>query len=263
MLIAAILLLSSMAAPAMTAPIEQCSAAMKAAGLCTVTNSGTSVDVTGTRPGQGGGGDTRGGGGSRGDGSEESDDPGAEDDGTLPAQECDDPPLCRGNYEVAIIRQPTLADIASFAPASVTLVDEPDGVGVVGMPMNFVLNAQAHTATGELFDLPVSVRFVPTSFAVVHGDGTTGESASGGDTWSELGRAQFSATTTSYAYGERGTYTAHGIVRYSAAVDFGSGWFPVPGTLEIPTAGTTIDVVEVRTALVDETCLEDADGPGC
>lgn len=161
------------------------------------------------------------------------------------------------------IPQPTLADVARFAPASVPLVDEPDGVGVVGMPMNFVVDAQTHERTGTLFDLPVTVRFTPASVLFVHGDGTSRVSDGGGRSWATLGLAQFSATPTSHAYTARGSYTVSAVVRYAAQVNFGNGWVAVPGVLEIPTTSGDVQIFEVRTALVDKTCLENPGGVGC
>lgn len=161
------------------------------------------------------------------------------------------------------VLRPTLNDVASFAPAALALTDEPDGVGIVGMPVNFVVTATAHEQTGELFDLPVTVRFTPDSVVFSYGDGATRTAADGGRSLSALGLPQFSATPTSHAYAARGTYTASALVRYAAEVDFGSGWVPVPGLLAIPTANATIDVLEARTALVDRTCIEDPAGVGC
>jgi hypothetical protein len=132
--------------------------------------------------------------------------------------------------------QPTLSDVASFAPASAPFVDEPDGVGIVGMPMNFVATAGVHEQAGTLFDLPVTVRFTPTSYRFIYGDGTSRDSPTGGRTWAALGRAQFSATDTSHAYAARGTYTATATVRYAAQANFGNGWIDVPGLLDIPPA---------------------------
>ncbi|WP_454130044.1 hypothetical protein [Microbacterium aurum] len=136
-------------------------------------------------------------------------------------------------------------------------------MGIVGMPVNFVVTATTHEQTGELFDLPVTVRFTPDSVVFAYGDGVTRTAADGGRSLSALGLPQFSATPTSHAYAARGTYTASALVRYAAEVDFGSGWVPVPGLLAIPTANATIDVLEARTALVDRTCIEDPAGVGC
>lgn len=236
-----------------------CTADAQAAGLCTISNTGSTVEIGATQPGgsnQGGGGRENG--------------PGA---GSAPigptgppAPVCDrlTDPLCREPivYGVGILR-PTLADVASFAPAASLLADEPDGVGIVGMPMNFVVAATPHTATGTLFDLPVTVRFTPASFVFVHGDGTSRTSATGGRSWAALGQAQFSATATSHAYAGRGTYGVSAIVQYTATVDFGNGDVPVPGLLEVATPTSSVQIVEVRTALVDRTCLENPDGPGC
>lgn len=228
-----------------------CGVDQQIAGLCSVTNTGTTVDVGGTRPGGG----TGEGGGTR-DRTEPQPAP------VTPACVPSITELCRGGYSVVLLT-PTLTDVASFAPASVPVVDEPDGVGVVGMPMNFVVQAAVHESTGELFDLPVTVRFTPDSVLFRYGDGGTRTSSHGGSTWAQLGLPQFSATPTSHAYSARGTYSASAVVRYTAAVDFGGGWVAVPGVLEIATSASTVRVVEVRTALVERTCLEDPRGPGC
>lgn len=241
-----------MAAPA------NCTVNDMAAGLCTdVINTGTSVEIGASHDTPGRGGD---GGGNQGGTEPPSD--GGGGGGTAP--ECTDAlGRCDILYEVELIRDVTLSDLASFAPDAPPLTGQPAGVAIVGMPANFVVDAHAHTVTGELFDLPVRVRFTPASYLFVHGDGSAREASTGGQTWEELGQAQFSATATSHAYGSRGTFTARAAVRYAAAVDFGNGWAPVPGVLELSTGGYTVDVLEVRTALVDRTCIEDPGGPGC
>ncbi|WP_431800575.1 hypothetical protein [Microbacterium sp. bgisy203] len=158
---------------------------------------------------------------------------------------------------------PTLSDVASFAPASLPLVDEPDGVGIVGMPVNFVVDAATHQQDGTLLGSPLTVRFTPTAVIFHHGDGTTRTAPDGGATWTDLAVPQFSATPTSHAYGTRGTYTAHAVVQYSAEYTFGTGWYPIAGVLEIPTPAMDIQIVEARTALVDKTCTENPRAPGC
>ncbi|WP_436036216.1 PKD domain-containing protein [Microbacterium sp. LjRoot45] len=159
--------------------------------------------------------------------------------------------------------EPTLSDVASFAPTLTPLSPEPDGIGLAGLPLNVVAHAEAHTQTGELFDLPVTVRFRPVSFTFDYGDGTTRESATGGATWQQLGAAQFTATDTSHAYRQRGTYTITAVVHFAADVDFGNGWQRVPGLLGIPAGSTTVEILEARTALVERTCAENPSGIGC
>ncbi|WP_299087847.1 hypothetical protein [uncultured Microbacterium sp.] len=251
-------LLVSLGTLAMAVPTEGCTGSSAWSG-CTISNSGSSVEIGATRPG----------GGSSGGGRENASAPesgprapGGPAAPVPPGPDCIADPRDPRCYSIVVLR-PTLADVASFAPAASLLADEPDGVGIVGMPMNFVVSATPHTATGTLFDLPVTVRFVPASFVFVHGDGTSRTSATGGQSWAALGQAQFSATATSHAYAARGTYGAAAIVQYAATVDFGSGDVSVPGLLEVRTPTSTIEVVEVRTALVDRTCLESPGGPGC
>lgn len=158
----------------------------------------------------------------------------------------------------------TAQDLASFAPMAPPLQGEPAGVGVVGMPANFVAGVDAHSLTGTLFGRAVTVRFTPLAYVFDYGDGTVVRSATGGASWSALGQPQFSATPTSHAYAARGTYVASVTVEYAAAVDFGVGqWFPVRGLVTAASPGYPVEIYEVRTALVDKTCFENPAGPGC
>lgn len=157
----------------------------------------------------------------------------------------------------------TITDVAQFAPAPVTTSGEPSNVGVAGMPTNFVAAASVHTRAGTLFDRPLSVRFTPVRFGFAYGDGTSATSNMGGLSWASLGQAQFTPTPTSHTYRERGTYSAHVTVNYTAEVDIGGGWFPVAGELAIDGPAQQIRVYEAETALVARTCVEQPGGPGC
>ncbi|MDJ1115179.1 hypothetical protein [Microbacterium dauci] len=157
----------------------------------------------------------------------------------------------------------TIDDVAAYAPTPTGLQGEPGGMGVVGMPTNFVVDVQTHSVDGEIFDVPVTVRFTPVGYTFHFGDGTSRETTTAGTSWDELGAPQFTATDTSHAYAEAGTYAASVDVEYAAEGDAGFGWFPVAGTLERSTPDTTIRIVEVETALVERTCVEDPAGAGC
>lgn len=159
----------------------------------------------------------------------------------------------------------TLADIATFTPTSPTLENEPAGLGVVGMPTNFVSSASEQTVAGRLFDTwDVVVHFTPAGFRFDYGDGTAATTTTGGATWAALGQAEFTPTATSHVYSARGTYPASVTVLYSAWVDFGGGTTrSVAGYVESTTGGYDVRVVEVHTALVDKTCVENPAGPGC
>lgn len=173
-----------------------------------------------------------------------------------PLNRCDD-------FTVSLLPQATIADVASFAPAPAELVSEPAGLGVVGLPTNFIVTATEHTATGTLFDLPVTVRFSPEGVTIAPGDGSRISSGGGGRSWGELGASQFAPTDTSHTYTERGTYSASAVVHYRAEVDFGRGWRPVPGTLDVATGPHMVRVLEARGTLVERTCDEAPRGPGC
>lgn len=157
----------------------------------------------------------------------------------------------------------TITDVAQFAPAPVATAGEPGNVGVAGMPTNFVAAASVHTKAGTLFGRPISARFTPARFSFAFGDGTSAISTTGGRSWASLGQAQFTPTPTSHSYRDRGTYSAHVTVHYTAEVDIGGGWFPVPGELAIDGPVQQIRVYEAETALVARTCVEQPGAPGC
>ncbi len=157
----------------------------------------------------------------------------------------------------------TMNDLAAFAPDPVTTVGEPGNVGVAGMPTNFVATASAHTRTGTLFGIPLTVRFTPSGYDFHYGDGTSATRDTGGQTWTALGQAQFTPTTTSHVYAERGTYLADVDVRYTAEVDLGLGWFPVAGELTTDGPTSEIRIFEAHTALVAHTCEQRPSSPGC
>lgn len=173
--------------------------------------------------------------------------------------------ICPANPEAPTIAVPaiTLTDLAHFAPDPVAATGEPDNLGVAGMPTNFVAAASAHTRSGALFGVPVTVRFTPVGYDFRYGDGDTASTTTGGQTWSTLGQAAFTPTATSHIYRERGTYDASVIVRYTAEVDLGTGWFPVEGQLSIDGPVQQIRIFEAHTALVARTCTEQPAAPGC
>lgn len=166
---------------------------------------------------------------------------------------------------VPAIPDVTLADIATFTPTGPTLENEPAGLGVVGMPTNFVSSASEQTVPGRLFDTwDVVVHFTPAGFRFDYGDGISATTTTGGASWAALGQAEFTPTATSHVYSARATYPASVTVLYSAWVDFGGGITrSVAGYVESTTGGYDVRVVEVHTALVDKTCVENPAGPGC
>ena len=157
----------------------------------------------------------------------------------------------------------TINDLARFAPAGSAIAGEPDNVGVVGLPTNFVATASAHTVNDSLFGFPVAVRFTPSGYDFSFGDGTSTTTTSGGLSWADLGQAQFTPTATSHTYAERGTYSAQVDLRYTAEVDFGIGWFPIAGEVTSVGSPQEIRIFEAHTALVAHTCQQAPDSPGC
>lgn len=251
---------------------------------CNPVNDGASVDIggSGTRPGGGGGGSSESGGSTQpiaGDGDEVGEaappqrDPRwgrCRDDQTSPRADG----LCWQDYapetpaeqteDAPVIPAVQATDVARFAPATPAIGTEPDGVAVVGMPMNVLVTATTHTATGTLFDLPVSVQFTPVQAHIDYGDGTTKTVPLGSGTWEQLGQPDFTPTDTSHAYSARGHYQVTATVLSEAVVDFGPwGTRPVEGLVASPPASRTIQAVTAHTGLVKYTCHENPTGPGC
>ncbi|KJL42449.1 hypothetical protein RS82_02005 [Microbacterium trichothecenolyticum] len=257
LIVAAITTFALSLAPAMgSATSNGCTASQLQAGLCSYTTDKEAV-VSGT--------DTQKGSGGEAVDNEPRSNPGAAPRPEAPAEPEDCGPLNRcENYVVAGPPDVTLADLASFRPAQPTLGGEPAGFGVVGMPTNLLASASEQRIPGTVLGWDVTVRFVPVAYVFDNGDGTTTRASTGGASWTALGQGQFTPTATSHAYRARGTYPVSVTVEYEASVDFGSGtWRTVPGVVRAEAAGYGVRVVEVRTALVDRTCVEDPTGPGC
>lgn len=224
--------------------------------LCNVENSGESVDLSagGSSTGDAGGWDTP---------PESRAGPVDEQAPPPPPERCNSLNPC-SDYEIWTPPDLTVEDIASFRPSVPSLGGEPAGFGVAGLPTNLVAEASEQIIPGTLLDLPVRVRFVPAGFVFDHGDGTSARTRNGGASWAALGQTQFSPTATSHVYTARGSYTVTASAQFAAFVDWGSGtWRPVTGTVTSSAGAYPLRIVEASTALVDRTCLEDPNGPGC
>lgn len=175
------------------------------------------------------------------------------------------PPAPPGEPVEIVTYPPVYAsDLISFVPHVPTFASEPAGAGLIGKATNFVASAEEHYLTGTLLGYGVAVAFVPTDFTFDYGDGTALDSVSGGTLWSDTGSPQFTATDTSHAYGARGTYTATVSVHYDAYVNFGTDtWYPVIGQVHSTSPGFPIRIYEPSTGLVNATCDENPQGPGC
>lgn len=155
----------------------------------------------------------------------------------------------------------TISDLAQFRPIVGELVVEPDGWGVVGTPTNFYATAETHTMDGTLFDAPIQVRWTPSEFHFDYGDGTTEATTASGTAWGS--DATWSETSTSHTYATRDDVTAGLTVVFTAEVDAGTGWFPVPGTLPVAAPAQTVKIFEVSTVLTNGDCLANPRAPGC
>jgi hypothetical protein len=156
----------------------------------------------------------------------------------------------------------TISDLAAFRPLVGELVVEPDGWGVVGTPTNFYATAETHTMSGELFDVPIEVRWTPTSYVFDYGDGTSETSSASGVAWRGP-EESWTETATSHTYASRDDVTASLSVVFTAEVDAAGGWFPVPGTLAVAAPSVPVKIFEVGTVLTEGDCMADPMAAGC
>lgn len=156
----------------------------------------------------------------------------------------------------------TIADLVGFTPAVGELVVQPTNWGVLGVPTNFVATATEHVQQGTLLGQPVQVRWRPVAFAFDYGDGTRVTSTEAGALWRSTAD-DWSRTSTSHEYQQRGEYTASVTITFEADVGTGAGWTTVPGTLELAAPAEPVRVFEAQTVLTRGDCVEYPDDPGC
>lgn len=156
----------------------------------------------------------------------------------------------------------TIADLASFTPAVGELVVQPENWGVLGIPTNFVATATEHVQQGTLLGQPIEVRWRPAAFTFDYGDGTVVTTTDAGAMW-QSSDDDWTVTSTSHQYAERGEYTATVTITFEADIATGTGWATVPGTLDLAAPAEPVQVFEVQTVLTRGDCIDYPDDPGC
>jgi hypothetical protein len=166
--------------------------------------------------------------------------------------------------EYTVIGPFTLSDLEDFHPVPGADHSEPGAWSVVGLETNFIASTTQHVVDGELAGESASVRFTPEQWIWNYGDGTTGTASTGGASWDALGVDEFDETPTSHVFRQRGTFTVRPSVVFSAEYRVAEGdWVSVDGTLQIAMAPITLVVARAETALVNEDCNANPNGPGC
>lgn len=170
---------------------------------------------------------------------------------------------CPAETGSAAPARPTISDLASFRPQLPTLRGEPDGWALKGRPANFIAPVDAHVVAGTLLGRPADVRFTPMSWHWDFGDGATATSATGGNTWAQLGRPRFSHTPTSHTYRERNEFAVSLSVQYRADYRYDGGdWLPIDGSLTVPAGSAPVRVFVGSTVLTADGC-EGRDTASC
>ncbi|WP_157674694.1 hypothetical protein [Agrococcus jejuensis] len=156
----------------------------------------------------------------------------------------------------------TIDDLVGFTPGVGELVVQPENWGVLGIPTNFVATATDHVQHGTLLGQPIEVRWRPVSFTFDYGDGSVVATTDAGAMWQSSGD-DWTTTSTSHEYSERGEYTATVTITFEADIATGTGWATVPGTLELAAPAEGVQVFEVQTVLTRGDCIDYPNDPGC
>lgn len=158
----------------------------------------------------------------------------------------------------------SLSSLASFVPRTPSLVSEPRGWGLVGLPMNFIATEPIHDVAGTLLGTAATVRFTPTSFAWAYGDGGTRTSSTPGFSWASLRLASFSPTATSHVFTIAATRTVRVTVTLTASYRLGNGaWTPISGALT-RSVGISVRLVSAADPLlVSDPCVPGNPSLGC
>ncbi len=141
------------------------------------------------------------------------------------------------------------------------ILAEPAGWAVAGTPANFVTDAGQQTAEGELFGRPLHVRWTPVAFTWNYGDGTVVTRDSAGERWS--GDDRFTESESTHTYVSRDDRVVSLAIQYSAAINLGAGWRPVPGSVTIDADPVQVQVFSVSTDLARGDCIAYPNDPGC
>ena len=158
----------------------------------------------------------------------------------------------------------TIADVASCAPNQPTLSTEPAGWSIVGLETNMIAGTSTHVVGGTLLGSAAEVRFTPASFEFTYGDGASRSASTAGASWSSLGLPEFSATSTSHAYGQSGTYNASVRVGFSLEYRWGSNnWIPIDSQVYGTAPVRVVLVVNAANVLVTDACHQGTPAPGC
>ena len=174
------------------------------------------------------------------------------------------PRLAPGTPVVDAAQPITLADIASFRPASGVAGMEPNGWMVVGLDTNFFGSSETQVVGGTLLGAPASVRFTPVGWRWNYGDGTSATLSSAGGRWAAQGVAEFDATSGSHIYRAPGTYVIDLTTVFMAEYSFGAGsWNAINGSLAVPANRLTAVAGGATTVLVELECTVNPRGPGC
>ncbi len=259
-----VVLAASLVFPTSTVSSGSCSFFEQQLGLCT-TNDGTSITIGGeqTTPGTPG----------SNPGSNIGSNPG-------PSTPPSPPPVYTGSWcdledawwnrntascATTVVATPsvTISDLVRFTPPGSPLTVEPFGVGIAGLPSNFVASSATYNTSGTLFGRSIRVRFTPDLHRFHYGDGSTVTTRAPGVAWETAGQAQFTPTATGHVYATRGLYTVRVDVLYTARVNFGTAWITVSGHVTARGPSQQVQVYEPRTALVAYTCDELPGASGC
>ncbi|HEY0261135.1 MAG TPA: hypothetical protein VGC18_14925 [Lacisediminihabitans sp.] len=186
------------------------------------------------------------------------------------AAPCDRCADLRDGYHISPPESPsangpvTLRDLIGFAPRAGIARMEPNGWMVIGLPVNFYVEAPVQVLDGQLLSRPASVRFTSKRYHWVYGDGHSATLTARGAPWAAQGVEEFEPTPTSHVYRRAGTYSIDLTIDFTAEYRFAGGdWTSIAGSLAVPANRLVAIADDAKTVLVARDCATKPSGPGC
>jgi len=186
----------------------------------------------------------------------------AEPEPSLPANSTDEIADVREAIEQQRVVEVTPDRFQSFPILASRVITQPKSFSLRNGNAHMYAVPNPQTFDVEIFDQPVRVRAIPTSYLWSYGDGQSRQlqqpgKPDPGHTFDEL-------TDTSHVYKETGDFEIRLSTAYRGEYSVNGGtWLPIPGTANVPSEPMPMSVWRTKKLLVDQTCAEDPNGPAC
>ena len=177
---------------------------------------------------------------------------------------------CEGSQEIPVTATDsddtlvvlTAQDFQSLPIQPSTIEMDLEGFSLRNAHTNIYASSATRTLTTTILGQSVAVRAIPYEYRWNYGDGSRRTTTDpGAPVNGELFETE---TATSHVYAETGDYPIGLTTVYTGQFSVAGGpWMPVAGMAMVPSPGAEVSVWRTKKILVDSSCEENPNGPGC